>query len=171
MNNFGRTNLVILYIYKPERVAHTLRPFLKIQRGAQLRRPPFAISRFMESQKRETENEPGNAKTLESEAVTRPPTAERPETPLARSLPPAASEEGEAEPTSAQTTTTSGPLAAVPATDLEKKLRRAERFGMAVQLSEEEKRSARAHRFDFLKSLLNHFLSLSSLCTLDGCVF
>lgn len=32
------------------------------------------------------------------------------------------------------------------AADLEKKLRRAERFGVAVQLSEEEKRRTRAER-------------------------
>ncbi|XP_038972867.1 protein MODIFIER OF SNC1 11-like isoform X3 [Phoenix dactylifera] len=101
----------------------------------------------MEPQMGETENEPGNAKTLESEAVTPPPTAGGPETPPAPLLPPAAGEEGGAEPSSAQTTTTSGPPAPPPATDLEKKLRRAERFGMSVQLSEEEKRSARAQRF------------------------
>ncbi|OVA18217.1 hypothetical protein BVC80_1835g646 [Macleaya cordata] len=34
-----------------------------------------------------------------------------------------------------------------PVTDLQKKMRRAERFGMAVQLSEEEKRNSRAERF------------------------
>ncbi|XP_074591899.1 uncharacterized protein LOC141847729 isoform X2 [Curcuma longa] len=34
-----------------------------------------------------------------------------------------------------------------PVTDLEKKLRRAERFGMQVVLSEEEKRNSRAERF------------------------
>lgn len=33
--------------------------------------------------------------------------------------------------------------------DLEKKQRRAERFGMSVQLSEEEKRSSRAERWAF----------------------
>ncbi|XP_010907841.1 uncharacterized protein [Elaeis guineensis] len=101
----------------------------------------------MESQKRETENEPGNAKTLASEAVTPLTTAERAGTPPAPALPPVVREEGEAEPSSAQTAATSEPLAAAPATDLEKKLRRAERFGMPVQLSEDEKRSARAQRF------------------------
>ncbi|KAJ4831460.1 hypothetical protein Tsubulata_016748 [Turnera subulata] len=39
----------------------------------------------------------------------------------------------------------SGPTAAV--TDTEKKIRRAERFGINVQLSEEEKRNSRAERF------------------------
>ncbi|GAB4833712.1 hypothetical protein Ancab_031959 [Ancistrocladus abbreviatus] len=34
-----------------------------------------------------------------------------------------------------------------PATDIQKKLRRAERFGVPVQLSEEEKRNSRAERF------------------------
>lgn len=34
-----------------------------------------------------------------------------------------------------------------PSTDIEKKMRRAERFGMPVQLSEQEKRSSRAERF------------------------
>ncbi|EHA8588091.1 hypothetical protein COCNU_scaffold004099G000020 [Cocos nucifera] len=120
----------------------------------------------MESQKRETENESGNAKTLESEAVTPPPTAERAETPPAPSLPPAAREELEADPLSAQTTATSEPLAAAPATDLEKKVRRAERFGMPVQLSEEEKRSARAQRFDFLKSLLISFFAVPLIVVL-----
>lgn len=108
----------------------------------------------MESQKRETDNESGNAKTLDSEAMTPPPTAEHPENPPAPSLLPASGEDGGAEPSSAETTTTSGALATVPTTDLEKKHRRAERFGMPVQLSEEEKRSARAQRYDFLNSLL-----------------
>ncbi|XP_042477100.1 protein MODIFIER OF SNC1 11-like isoform X2 [Macadamia integrifolia] len=34
-----------------------------------------------------------------------------------------------------------------PVSDLQKKIRRAERFGMSVQLSEEEKRNSRAERF------------------------
>lgn len=33
-----------------------------------------------------------------------------------------------------------------PVTDIQKKMRRAERFGMSVQLSEEEKRNSRAER-------------------------
>ncbi|XP_010253437.1 PREDICTED: protein MODIFIER OF SNC1 11 isoform X2 [Nelumbo nucifera] len=42
----------------------------------------------------------------------------------------------------------SSPTAAAgPVSDLQKKIRRAERFGMPVQLSEEEKRSSRAERF------------------------
>ncbi|KAK2647669.1 hypothetical protein Ddye_015158 [Dipteronia dyeriana] len=35
----------------------------------------------------------------------------------------------------------------VPVTDIQKKIRRAERFGVSVQLSEEEKRNSRASRF------------------------
>lgn len=35
-------------------------------------------------------------------------------------------------------------------TDLEKKMRRAERFGVAVVMSEEEKRNNRAERYDLL---------------------
>lgn len=35
------------------------------------------------------------------------------------------------------------------ATDVQKKMNRAERFGVAVQLSEEEKRNSRAERYRF----------------------
>lgn len=35
-----------------------------------------------------------------------------------------------------------------PSTDIEKKMRRAERFGMPVQLSEQEKRNSRAERYN-----------------------
>lgn len=36
------------------------------------------------------------------------------------------------------------------ATDIQKKMKRAERFGMPVKLSEEEKRNSRAERYPFL---------------------
>ncbi|XP_010260117.1 PREDICTED: protein MODIFIER OF SNC1 11-like isoform X2 [Nelumbo nucifera] len=47
------------------------------------------------------------------------------------------------------------PMAAsTPVSDLQKKIRRAERFAMPVQLSEEEKRSSRAERFGTGSTLL-----------------
>lgn len=39
-----------------------------------------------------------------------------------------------------------------PVTDIQKKMRRAERFGLSVQLSEEEKRNSRAERYSLLPS-------------------
>lgn len=49
----------------------------------------------------------------------------------------------------AVSTTTMSPVSgdADPVTDTQKKIRRAERFGMPVQMSEEEKRNSRAERF------------------------
>jgi SAP domain-containing ribonucleoprotein len=57
---------------------------------------------------------------------------------------------GEAPPSDASSTlaqnATAAATAATGATDLEKKMRRAERFGTLVVMSEEEKRSSRAER-------------------------
>ncbi|KAB2622255.1 protein MODIFIER OF SNC1 11-like [Pyrus ussuriensis x Pyrus communis] len=44
--------------------------------------------------------------------------------------------------------------AAAPATAIEKKMRRAERFGISVQLTEEEKRNSRAERFGTVSTSL-----------------
>lgn len=41
------------------------------------------------------------------------------------------------------------------ATDIQKKMKRAERFGMPVHLSEEEKRNSRAERYIILSPLLD----------------
>ncbi|XP_043709075.1 protein MODIFIER OF SNC1 11 isoform X2 [Telopea speciosissima] len=46
-----------------------------------------------------------------------------------------------------EATMASAGAAAAPVSDLDKKMRRAERFGVSVQLSEEEKRNSRAERF------------------------
>ncbi|POO02468.1 Protein MODIFIER OF SNC1 [Trema orientale] len=43
--------------------------------------------------------------------------------------------------------TAAGAATAAPVSDIEKKIRRAERFGISVQLTEEEKRNSRAERF------------------------
>jgi SAP domain-containing ribonucleoprotein len=57
---------------------------------------------------------------------------------------------GEAPPSGASSAAAQNPTAAATvatgATDLEKKMRRAERFGTPVVMSEEEKRSSRAER-------------------------
>jgi SAP domain-containing ribonucleoprotein len=54
---------------------------------------------------------------------------------------------GEAPPSDASSTLAqNATAAATAATDLEKKMRRAERFGTLVVMSEEEKRSSRAER-------------------------
>lgn len=64
--------------------------------------------------------------------------------------PPEVADTGEAAPGAASSTPAQNPNAAATAvagaTDLEKKMRRAERFGMPVLMSEEEKRSSRAER-------------------------
>lgn len=63
---------------------------------------------------------------------------------------PEAAATGEAAPSAASSTPAQNPTAAATAvagaTDLEKKMRRAERFGTPVVMSEEEKRSSRAER-------------------------
>jgi len=63
---------------------------------------------------------------------------------------PAAASTAEAAPSPASSTPSQNPTAAATAaaggTDLEKKMRRAERFGTQVVISEEEKRSSRAER-------------------------
>jgi SAP domain-containing ribonucleoprotein len=56
---------------------------------------------------------------------------------------PATAAAGEAPP---NPTAAQNPSAAAAATDLEKKMRRAERFGTQVVMSEDEKRSSRAER-------------------------
>jgi hypothetical protein len=70
--------------------------------------------------------------------------------------PPEVAATGEAAPGAASSTPAQNPNAAATAvagaTDLEKKMRRAERFGMPVLMSEEEKRSSRAERLVFCGS-------------------
>lgn len=57
------------------------------------------------------------------------------------------SDREDADGSKAKTTVVSPKDDGVPANDIQKKLRRAERFGVPVQLSEEEKRNSRAERF------------------------
>ncbi|KAK6943734.1 hypothetical protein RJ641_024836 [Dillenia turbinata] len=60
-----------------------------------------------------------------------------------------------------------------PVSDTQKKIRRAERFGMPVQLSEEEKRNSRAERLLAIGSRVGYracirfLLSMGSLCTMS----
>lgn len=58
-------------------------------------------------------------------------------------------EEKKAIPSTAATSEADGTVSGddAPVTDIQKKIRRAERFGLPVQLSEEEKRNSRAERF------------------------
>lgn len=55
--------------------------------------------------------------------------------------------------TNAATPVASSPTNATTVTDIQKKIRRAERFGMPVQLSEEEKRNSRAERYMMIDSV------------------
>ena len=79
------------------------------------------------------------------------PMASQSSTPAESAAPsPAAASTAEAAPSPASSTPSQNPTAAATAaaggTDLEKKMRRAERFGTQVVMSEEEKRSSRAER-------------------------
>ena len=79
------------------------------------------------------------------------PMASQSSTPAEAATPsPVAASTGEAAPSAASETPAQNPTAAATAaaggTDLEKKMRRAERFGTQVVMSEEEKRSSRAER-------------------------
>lgn len=56
-------------------------------------------------------------------------------------------EEDQKEEAVAQLSKSTGDLPSSTATDLQKKLRRAERFGVPVLLSEKEKRNSRAERY------------------------
>ena len=50
---------------------------------------------------------------------------------------------------------TASPVAPAAVSDIEKKMRRAERFGISVQLTEKEKRDSRAERYCFWLSVFD----------------